>query len=90
MKTITENEEYKQIETVMSNSDHTIEEEIAVKLKQGKYYSQYSGWDFCGYVYWDNEMWICEVWQYHSKVDTIKASSLSEIMYEVSSEYGDE
>ena len=90
-QTITQNEEYEEIEEeVMSNFDHTIDEKVADKLKEGKYYSQYTGWNFCGYIYWNNDNWICEIWQYNSKIDTKKASTLSEIMDEVSSQYGNE
>ena len=72
----------------MSNADHTIDYNIAEQLKKGDFYSQYAGWDFCGYVYWDKKQWICEVWVYHSVVDTIKADTLEEIMTEVSNKYG--
>lgn len=77
-------------ETVMSNSDHTIENDVVEKLKTGKFYSQYAGWNFCGYVYWNKDKWSCEVWTYHSHVKTIHGNTLQEIMDEVSEEYGNE
>ena len=75
-------------ETVMSNCDHSIEHDVAEKLKTGKYYSQYAGWNFCGYVWWNENKWSCEVWTYHSHVDTIHGETLEEIMEKVSQEYG--
>jgi hypothetical protein len=75
-------------ETVMTNSDHTIENEVAEKLKTGKYFSQYSGWNFCGYVWWNKDKWSCEVWTYHSLSEIVNGSTLEEIMDEVSTKYG--
>ena len=85
---ITTNEEYSQLDIVMSNADNSIKSDIAKKLKTGKYFAQYAGWDFCGYVYWDKDQWACEVWTYHNHDKTIKAETLSDIMDKVSKEYG--
>lgn len=73
---------------VMSNCDHLIDHTTADKLKQSKHWSQYAGWNFCGYVWWNKDKWSCEVWQYHEHVDTIHGDTLQDIMDEVSVEYG--
>lgn len=39
-------------ETLMTNFDHSINEELGERLKEGKTYAQYSGYNFCGYVWW--------------------------------------
>ena len=77
-------------ETVMSNCDYTIENDVADKLKTGKFYSQYAGWNFCGYVYWNKDKWYCEIWTYHSHVKTVHRNTLDEIMDKVSEEYGND
>lgn len=82
--------DYVEIEEVMTNCDHSIDEEVASKLKKGKYWSKYSGWNFCGYVWWDKSIWSCEIWVYHSHVKTVSADTLQEIMGLVSVEFGNE
>lgn len=75
-------------ESVMSNADHTIEEDVAKELKKGSFYAQYAGWNFCGYVWWNENKWSCEIWQYNSHIDTVQGDTLQEIMDKVSEEYG--
>jgi hypothetical protein len=81
---------YKRIETVMTNFDHTIDRKIEKKLKKQKSFSGYAGYNFYGYVWWDKNKWSCEVWRYNSHVETVSADSLEEIMQQVSNEYGDQ
>ena len=75
-------------ESVMSNFDHAIDEKVAEAIKDKPLYAQYAGWNFCGYVWWQNGKWCCEVWTYGSWFETFVADTLSEIMSDVSSEYG--
>lgn len=77
-------------ETLMSNYDHTIEQDVAEEIKDKELYARYAGWNFCGYVWWEGEMWNCEVWHYGSWQKTVNAETLEEIMSEVSDEYGDD
>lgn len=77
-------------ESVMSNFDHTINHDIGKKLKTGKYYSSYTGWNFIGYVWWNENKWSCEIWQYHKFIETIDAPKLAHIMILVSEKYGHE
>ena len=73
---------------IMSNFDHCIDEKVAEAIKDKPLYAQYSGWNFCGYVWWQNNKWCCEVWTYNSWSKTFMADTLQEIMENVSSEYG--
>jgi len=75
-------------ESVMSNFDHTIDTEVAEKLKEGKYYSDYPGWNFYGEVWYDSGKWKCEIRRYHVHVETIMADTLEEIMEQNSEKYG--
>ncbi len=76
-------------EGIMSNFDHEIEHDVANKIKGKKLYSTYSGWNFCGYVWWQNNEWHCEVWTYNSYAETF-SGTLEDIMSDVSFEYGSE
>lgn len=75
-------------EELMSNFDHSIDRKVEEAIKGKPYYAQYSGWNFCGYVWWENEKWHCEVWTYGSMDDVISANTLDDIMTEVSDKYG--
>ena len=84
-------DDYVEIEDeVMTNLDHSIDEEIAERLKNEEIWAQYSAWDFCGYVWWNREsnQWSCMIWVYRSHVETIHADTLEEIMEEASKRHG--
>ena len=80
----------KEIELEMSNFDHTIDNGLAELLKEneGKVYAQYAGWNFCGYVWFENDKFVCQVWCYKSPQEEIIADTLEEIMDMVSEKWG--
>ncbi len=93
MKSIEENHAYQYLDNLeMSNFDHSIDEDLEEKLKANNLYADYTGWNFHGTIYWDKQKkkFVCEVRQYHSWIDTIKADTLQGIMDEVCAKYGDE
>jgi hypothetical protein len=73
---------------IMSNFDHEINPDAEEFLKNHKVYGDYPAWNFHGSVWFENGMFHCEIWQYHSHVDTISESSLAEIMESASDLYG--
>lgn len=75
---------------VMCNLDRSINYTIAEKLKDGKHFAQYSAWNFCGWVYWDTvkQLFVCEVWVFHSLREIFEYRSLELIMSNVCREYG--
>lgn len=77
-------------DSVMSNFDNEIDYKIGEQLKSEELYSQYAGWNFCGYVWWDkkDDVYRCEVWQYRCHVSTFEGDTLKEIMEDVSLAYG--
>lgn len=79
-----------EIECCMSNFDHTIESWAEDRLCQEEVYAQYSGWEFCGYVWYDrdSELFKCEVWRYNVPVQIYEADNLLGIMSDVSSDWG--
>lgn len=87
---VTEREDWRQLDTVMTNFDHSIDDEVAEQLKaEQKTYSQYSAWDFCGYVYRHGGKWRSEIWRYHSIVALLEAETLGELMEEASERWGE-
>lgn len=77
------------LDGVMSNFDHSIDAEVAEHIKGKLLFSRYAGWNFNGKVWWDGS-WKCDVWVHGSCVESIKADTLTEIMQEVCSKYGDD
>ena len=51
-----------ELDTVYSNFDHLLDEEIAKQLESnsGKVYAQHAAWDFCGYIWHDDGKWYDE------------------------------
>ena len=75
-------------EGLMSNFDREINQKTKKAIKGKNIYSRYAGWNFNGLVWWQNNNWNCEVWQYKTWMETITCKSLEAIMKEVSNEYG--
>lgn len=73
---------------VMSNFDHTVNWDEAKKLLAENTYGSYPAWDFHGSVWYENEQYHCEIWQYGSYQETISASTLEDIMGKASDNYG--
>ena len=74
----------------MDKEVREIDQGVAGQLKQPpKTIAKYYGWNFCGDVWYDQkeEIFICEVYRYHTLIDRIKGSP-EEIMKEVSAKYG--
>ena len=77
-------------DSIMSNCDHEIENEVVDILKREKRWASYPGWNFWGGVWWNRKRkkWACMVKCYREHVNTIYADSPEELMKEVSDEYG--
>lgn len=75
---------------VMSNFDHSINITVADQLKTKPVWASYTGWNFCGKVWWEENQWHCEVRQYKEHVATVSADTLEGIMSEICAEYGSE
>lgn len=82
-------EEYYE-EDIMSNLDKEIIQETVEAIKGKALFSPYPGRDFWGKVWWQNDLWHCEVWVYRVFQETFSAETLEEIMKSVCSEYGDD
>ena len=80
--------DYVQIREVMTTFDNSIDYSVAAQPQNGKFYAQYSGWNFCGSVWWNEGRWACEVWVYLAYVKTVIDETLEGIMQQVSDTNG--
>lgn len=73
---------------VMSNFDHEIEDGAEKKLKSGEFYGSYPAQNFYGCVWFDGEVFLCQVNCYQSHEETVTAPTLRGIMDAVSDDWG--
>lgn len=90
MESMTDKETMTKIALGMSNMGHTIDDGLSESLREhpNQVMAQYSGWDFCGYVWHNGNQFMCQVWTYKSPQEEIAADSLEDIMARVSEKYG--
>lgn len=76
--------------SVMTNLDHSVNWDVAERLKEGPYAARYFAANFCGDVWFDKELGVfaCEVWRFHVYQETIVSEDLEDIMAEASDKYG--
>lgn len=72
---------------IMSNFDGVVNFKVAEAVKGEKLFSTYPGWNFYGYVWWEDK-WYCEVWQYGGYSETFSAESLGDLKTEICDKYG--
>lgn len=74
----------------MSNIDHSIDGGLAEALKEGenKLYAQHAAWNFCGYVWYENDKFHEVVYRHNAPVGEFEADNLDELMTIVNNEYG--
>lgn len=75
-------------ETVMTNFDGSIDEEVAANIKDKPYYADYTAWNFYGQVWYQDEKWCCAIMTYGSYQETLVADTLQEIMDSACEQYG--
>jgi len=82
-------EDMEDIGEVMTNYDHSIDQEVAKKLQQSSSVkARYSAWGFCGYVIWNGKKWLCDVMRHHQNVEVMEVDTLEELMEKASEKYG--
>jgi len=75
---------------IMTNFDHSIEKDAETRLKNENIYGDYPAWNFHGKVWFEQDEFHCEVWQYGNIKEIISANTLEELMNQVSNQYGQE
>ena len=81
---------WKDIGVVMTNFDHSIDRDVEARLKDQATFAQYSGWNFCGFVWYDpqHNKYRCEVWVYGTPNKIVEAETLDKMMKLISDEFG--
>lgn len=78
-------------DAIYSNFDHVIDEQVRDELKgNSALCAQHAAWDFCGYVWFDGELWHEEVWRWKSPVDHRTNADLDALISGVNGDYGDD
>jgi hypothetical protein len=72
----------------MSNMDHSIDDGCEAGLRSGGTYCQHSAWNFCGYVWFEDDRFHEQVWVHHSLRAEFSADTLADLMRDVNAEYG--
>ena len=80
-------EGFEPIGCIMSNFDHTINEDAEEKLKAGKVFGEYTAWNFFAFVWWDGKF-KAMIKQYIAHVNTLESNTLQGIMDEACKYYG--
>ena len=76
-------------ESVYSNCDHELDEDTAAFLATNPtYYAQHAAWNFCGYVWFAEDLWHDQVWVYGSPVAVVTDPDLRLLIEAVNMEYG--
>lgn len=78
-------------DTVYSNCDHV----LALTAQQVQATGQYhlhAGWNFCGYVWWDQkrQQFTEEIWRHGHLVATVTSDTLDALIGDVVADYGSE
>jgi len=76
------------LDSVMSNFDGVIDNEIAAQLEGGEYCAPYPACNFYGIVWKSGDKFACQIDQYGFHVETMRAGTLAELRDAVSDEYG--
>jgi hypothetical protein len=72
----------------MTNFDHSIDEELEEYLIKGGDRARHNGWNFCGFLSYEDGLFAEEVYVEHICQEIITASTLPDLMKKVNDEYG--
>lgn len=75
-------------EEIISNFDGIIITETARAIKNKNLYSTYPGWNFYGTVWFQDNMWNCEIWCYDIYQETYTELTLEKLKEMICEKYG--
>ncbi len=75
---------------LMTNFDHTIDQEVMEAIKGKPFYAGYTSWNFFGSVWYQDDKWYCQINQYGRHIETLIEDTLEEIMEKACERYGSE
>jgi len=76
--------------TIWSNVEGILDEEIVKRLVLGDCYAQHAAWDYCGYVWFDpdSETWYEDIWVHGNRVETLAGDSPTNVIAKALASYG--
>lgn len=75
-------------EEIMSNFDHVINQETVQAIKGKKFWAAYPGSAFYGHVWFNDNLWYCDVWVYGSVSRTMSDETIEGLKEKICYEYG--
>ena len=73
---------------VYSNFDHSFECDEEYVKSHSNLFFQHSAWNFCGYIWYEDEKFHEEVWVHNIHRETIEDENLEDLIEHVNDEYG--
>lgn len=68
-----------EIGQVGSNLDTSLNEGSMLLLDRRESFAQYSAWNFCGFVWVDDDGWNMEIWRHNAHVATLTAPTMVDL-----------
>lgn len=81
-------EEREWVGEVMSNFDHSIDINVSERLKASNSYADYPSLNFHGTVWFEDDLYHCQIKRYGAHIDTISKTEIKDIMDEACEMYG--
>jgi len=84
--------DWPELDTLMSNFDHEVDESVAAQLKEVKAVAKYPGWEFSATCWWDGErgQYLAAVRRYCSLRATYAAATPQGLMRLICEDYGND
>ena len=75
-------------DSILSNFDHVINQDIVEKLKKGKYISFHYAWDFCATVFYEDGKYKSLIMKYQLPIEVIEHEDFIEVARLTCEKYG--
>jgi len=75
-------------DSLMSNFDHEVDEDVAAKLQSGQFLAEYPGWNFHATCWFADGQFHARVMQYCAVRGIYSSGTPKELMDAISSEFG--
>jgi hypothetical protein len=80
--------DWPEIDELMSNCDHEVNQEVAQRLKADGVIARYSAWNFNALCWFCDGQFHAAVSVFHDHVATISADTPEDLMRDVSKQFG--
>jgi hypothetical protein len=76
--------------TIWSNFEGILDEEVVKLLEVGDCHALHAAWDYAGYVWFDpdSQTWYEEIWRYGDRLSTISGDSPTNVIAQAMAGYG--